>query len=184
MSAPTPLSPADRRLALATARAAIAAALVGQPFAPPPAPGPPLSGPGGAFVTLRRGGALRGCIGCLEAGEPVLATVARMARAAAREDPRFPPLTVAELPEVRVEVSLLSPLSPVTDPGEVVPGRHGLLVSRGARRGVLLPQVATEQGWDRERFLAETCRKADLPPDAWRHGARLATFEATVVGED
>jgi AmmeMemoRadiSam system protein A len=105
-----------------------------------------------------------------------------MGRAAAAEDPRFPRVTPEEVPELGVEISVLTPLRPVADPAEVEVGRHGVCVVEGARRGVLLPQVAVEWGCDRETFLDQTCRKAGLPPDAWRHGAQILVFEAEVFG--
>jgi AmmeMemoRadiSam system protein A len=133
-------------------------------------------------VTLKRGAELRGCIGTFRESDPIYRAVAEMGRAAAAEDPRFPRVTPEEVPELGVEISVLSPLRPVADPAEVEVGRHGVCVVEGARRGVLLPQVAVEWGWDRETFLDQTCRKAGLPPDAWRHGAQILVFEAEVFG--
>jgi hypothetical protein len=138
--------------------------------------------PGGAFVTLTKGGRLRGCIGHIEARKPLYATVCECARAAALDDPRFPPVTPAELSLLRLEISILSPLLDI-DPQQVEVGRHGLLISRGAQRGLLLPQVAVEWNWDREQFLAETCVKAGLPGNAWQHGARIQAFTAQVLKE-
>lgn len=132
----------------------------------------------GAFVTLRdASGALRGCIGRTDASEPLADVVEAMAVSAATRDPRFPPVTADELPTLRIEVSVLSPASPC-QPSDVVVGRDGLVVQRGARRGLLLPQVAIEQGWDREQFLVGVCRKAGLPAQAWRSGVDLRRFEA------
>jgi AmmeMemoRadiSam system protein A len=139
----------------------------------------------GAFVTLRRtrDGELRGCVGQLESSEPLVEIVVAMAVAAATRDGRFEPVTAGELASLRVEISVLGPLRPI-DPGEVEVGRHGLLVSRGDRRGVLLPQVAVEHAWDRESFLDQTCVKAGLPADAWRQpGVEIRGFTATVFGE-
>jgi hypothetical protein len=151
------------------------------------APAPDLPGVAvtgrGAFVTLRRGGALRGCIGRLISDGPLDELVRDMAIAAARDDPRFPPLAADELDGLEVEVSVLSRPAPIRAEA-VEPGRHGLIVTRGAHQGVLLPQVAREYGWDRETFLAMTCRKAGLAPDAWRQaGTRLDAFEAEVIGD-
>jgi AmmeMemoRadiSam system protein B/AmmeMemoRadiSam system protein A len=137
----------------------------------------------GAFVTLTKGGRLRGCIGYVEPVVPLWRAVREMAVAAATGDPRFPPVTAGELDELRIEISALSPLERCDDPGSVTVGRHGLVVRMGGRSGLLLPQVPTEQGWDREEFLAHTCRKAGLPPDAWRRGAELYTFTAQVFHE-
>jgi AmmeMemoRadiSam system protein A len=136
----------------------------------------------GAFVTLRKGEHLRGCIGHVEPSAPLYHTVRDCAVAAASRDPRFEPVTPAELPDLRIEISILSLFNDVR-PEDVEVGRHGLLISRGFHRGLLLPQVATQWHWDREQFLEETCLKAGLPPDAWRHGARIQAFTAQVFGE-
>ena len=142
-----------------------------------------LERPGGAFVTIHKHGALRGCIGHVEANEPLGRVIPRCAVAACSSDPRFPPVTALELPQLAVELSLLGPLEPLPSPEGLAVGRHGLVVERDRYRGLLLPQVATEWGWDRATFLAETCHKAGLPRDAWRHGAQVWTFEAEVFGE-
>ena len=141
-----------------------------------------LGTPCGVFVTLCKGKRLRGCIGQIEALRPLYATVRECARAAALDDPRFDPVAPAELSSLRLEISILSPLV-VVAPEQVEVGRHGLLISRGAQRGLLLPQVAVEWNWDRERFLEETCMKAGLSPDAWQHGARIQAFTAQVLKE-
>lgn len=139
----------------------------------------------GAFVTIKRRGRLRGCIGTLQCHRPLPDEVRRVAISAAREDPRFPPLTAAELDGLEVEVSILGPLEAIDpqDPAAFEIGRHGLVVEQGHRRGLLLPQVATEWGWDREEFLSQTCVKAGLAPDAWRHGARVFRFTGEVFGD-
>jgi len=144
---------------------------------------PALTRPSGAFVTLKKDGELRGCIGHIEAVEPLIDTVADMARAAALEDPRFPPVTAREEPDIHIEISVLSPITPCPNLEDIEIGRHGLVVSHGPYRGLLLPQVAVEWGWDRETFLRHTCRKAGLPPDAYRRGAKVYWFEAEVFGE-
>jgi len=141
-----------------------------------------LSAPGAAFVTLSKRGRLRGCIGYTEAVAPLYRVVQECAAAAASEDPRFPPVSPAELPSIRLEISVLTPLFPIR-PEEVEVGRHGLMVTQGRMRGLLLPQVPVELGWDREMFLDQTCVKAGLPPSAWRHGASLQGFAAEVFGE-
>jgi AmmeMemoRadiSam system protein A len=141
-----------------------------------------LKTPCGAFVTLTRRGRLRGCIGHIEAARPLCATVRECARAAALDDPRFDPVTPAELSSLHIEISILSPLVDIA-PHEVEVGRHGLLISDGGRRGLLLPQVAEEWNWNREQFLQETCMKAGLPGDAWQHGARIQAFTAQIVKE-
>ena len=126
----------------------------------------------GAFVTLKRDGQLRGCIGTLECRRPLAEEIARVAVSAAREDPRFDALRPTELDDLDVEVSVLGPLEEIDprDPGAIEIGRHGLVVEQGHRRGLLLPQVATEWGWDREQFLSQTCTKAGLPADCWQEG--------------
>ena len=138
----------------------------------------------GAFVTFHCRGDLRGCIGHIEADEPLGRVIARCAVAAATEDPRFAAVSAAELSTVEIELSLIGPLESIVGPHEIVIGRHGLVVEHGRRRGLLLPQVAAEWRWDAETFLAETCHKAGLPLDAWRAGALLWRFEAEVFGED
>ena len=142
-----------------------------------------LAAPGTAFVTLTKKGRLRGCIGYTEAVAPLFKVVQECAVAAATEDPRFPPVSSNELPSLRVEISVLTPLVPIR-PEEVEVGRHGLMVAHGRMRGLLLPQVPVELGWDRETFLDQTCVKAGLPPSAWRHGATLRSFTAEVFGEE
>src|SRR4051812_414428 len=139
----------------------------------------------GAFVTLKKHGELRGCIGTLECRRSLSEEVARVAVSAAREDPRFEPLRASELDDLDVEVSVLGPLEPIDpfDPAAIDIGRHGLVVEQGHRRGLLLPQVATEWNWGREEFLAQTCVKAGLSPDAWRHGAKTYRFAADVFGD-
>ena len=171
----------ERQALLRIARRAIAAHLAGERASAIDLSGAPAA-PGGAFVTLRRHEELRGCIGHIEADGPVGAVVARCAVASATEDPRFPAVTRLELVEIAIELSLLGPLE--TAGAETVEvGRHGLVVEMGWRRGLLLPQVATERNWDRETFLAETCHKAGLPGDAWEHGATLEAFTAEVFSE-
>jgi AmmeMemoRadiSam system protein A len=139
----------------------------------------------GVFVTLKRRGELRGCIGTLQVRGSLAGEVARCARESATEDPRFPPMSAAELPETSIELSVLGPLEEI-DPraeGAIVIGRHGLVAEQGSRRGLLLPQVAVEWGWTPEQFLRQTCHKAGLPLDAWQHGARIYRFDAEVFGE-
>jgi len=140
-----------------------------------------LAEPGAAFVTLKKKGRLRGCIGYTEAVAPLFKVVQECAVAAA-EDPRFPPVSAGELPSIDLEISVLTPLAPIRAE-DVEVGRHGLMISHGGRRGLLLPQVPVELGWDRETFLDQTCVKAGLPTDAWRRGATLQAFTAEVFGE-
>jgi AmmeMemoRadiSam system protein A len=174
------LSPAQRHSLLVLARAAAESAARHETDDAGPAP-EGLETPGAAFVTLHVRGELRGCIGTFHADGSLWETVHEMARAAARRDPRFPPLAVDDVAELAVEISVLSPPRRISDPAEIDLGRHGLELRRGRRRGLLLPQVATEHGFDRERFLAETCRKANLPADSWRDPeTEIWIFEAEV----
>ncbi|HON60145.1 MAG TPA: AmmeMemoRadiSam system protein A [Smithella sp.] len=139
----------------------------------------------GAFVTLKKHGRLRGCIGYIRAFKPLGETVQEMAVAAAFHDPRFPSLKAGELKDLEFEISVLSPLKKVKDVNEIEVGKHGIYIVSGYRSGLLLPQVATEYGWDRETFLQETCYKAGLPPDAWRHEqTEIYIFSADYFGEE
>jgi AmmeMemoRadiSam system protein A len=179
----------QKRALLDIARTAIHAQVLGPRAASPTGPDtpPPVSFPPaeGAFVTIKHRGQLRGCLGTLRCAGGLAIEVARCASDAASEDPRFPPVSPDELPEVSLEVSILGPLEPIDpfDDTAIDVGRHGLVVEQGRRRGLLLPQVATEWGWTVEQFLRQTCVKAGLPPDAWRHGARVYRFAAEVFGE-
>jgi AmmeMemoRadiSam system protein B/AmmeMemoRadiSam system protein A len=139
--------------------------------------------PCGAFVTLKLDGRLRGCIGIVEPRKSLVDTVEEMATAAATSDPRFVPLEKDELPGIEIEISALSPLRRVASPTEVLVGKHGLVIERGGRRGLLLPQVAVEAGWDAETFLGYACEKAGLPARAWREkDTRIFVFTAQVFG--
>lgn len=147
-------------------------------------PGCPFPDASGVFVTLTSGGELRGCLGTLQCRLGLAGEVARCAADAASTDPRFPPVGIHELRGLVLDVSVLGPLEPIDpcDAGAIVIGRHGLVVEQGRARGLLLPQVATERHWTPEHFLAQTCVKAGLSPDAWRHGATIYRFEAQVFG--
>ncbi len=158
------------------ARCAIRDRVRGTPNVIPSPQDPTLQAPGAAFVTIMCEGTLRGCIGYVEPVRPLAEAVAHCAEAAATADPRFPPVTPGELSYLRVEVSVLSPLCPVADAQEIQIGTHGLFISQAGRHGLLLPQVATEFGWDRETFLRQTCLKAGLPVDAWKRGAEIQVF--------
>jgi AmmeMemoRadiSam system protein A len=173
---PASLTPAQRASLLAIARRAIQARVRQGDAVTGESADPVLQEPGAAFVTLTASGALRGCIGYVRPVRPLGETVAHCAAAAATEDPRFPPVTAAELSRLTLEISVLSPLRPLRDPATVEVGVHGLHIAQAGRRGLLLPQVAVEYGWDRETFLRHTCLKAGLPPDAWRQGAEIHVF--------
>ncbi len=145
---------------------------------------PVISRRSGAFVTLKKDGVLRGCIGNLRGNMPLYRAVQEMTISAATSDPRFPPLTLEELDQISIEISVLSPLRRITDINAIEVGTHGLLIHQAGRQGVLLPQVAIEEGWDRLTFLENLCLKAGLPYDCWRENPILYTFTASVFGED
>jgi len=171
----------ERSTLLTLARQAVVAAVRREP--PPGASGHRVFDQhAGAFVTLTCAGDLRGCIGQVEPHR-LADVVVHCAGAAALEDPRFPPVTAVELPRLHIELSVLGPLTALSDPSEVEIGRHGLVIRLARRHGLLLPQVATEWGWTRDEFLRHTCLKAGLDADAWRQGAQLFTFEAEIFGE-
>lgn len=171
----------ERALLLGLAHEAIAAALDQREISVTP-PSAHLAEPRGAFTTLYYRGGLRGCVGYLLPVTPLYRTVAESARGAAFDDSRFSPVNRDEASELQISLSILSPPQPI-QPEEIEIGRHGLLVSLGHCRGLLLPQVPVEQGWDRIVFLEQTCKKAGLPPHAWQTGARLDAFTAEVFAD-
>lgn len=135
----------------------------------------------GAFVTIQKRGQLRGCIGYIEGHGPLHKTIEEMAEAAALRDPRFSPVTEKELPDLQIEISVLTPLRKVTDINEIQVGKHGIIIKKGWNSGVLLPQVATEYGWDRQTFLEHTCQKAGLPSNAWKEkSTEIYIFSADI----
>ena len=164
-------------------RAELDAAVIGtadQVGDPPPGS---LDLPAGVFVTYSKNGSLRGCIGTLRPVMPLREAVARMARSAALEDPRFPPISAEELPDIEFEISVLTPMQLVADPAGVRVGTDGLYIVSGQHSGVLLPQVPVEQAWSREEFLRAVCRKAGLPEDAYLYDhSLLYRFQAEVFG--
>ncbi len=172
----------ERELLLRLAHQSIEAALEGKKL-DLTAPNAHLDEMRGAFVTLHLQERLRGCIGYIVPQHSLYRTVAEAARAAAFEDPRFQPVTTDEAGRLAVEISILSPPQPIR-PEEVVVGLHGLIVTKGGRRGVLLPQVPVEWNWDRETFLSQTCLKAGLASDAWLQGVDLQAFTAEVFGDE
>ncbi|MEJ2185746.1 MAG: AmmeMemoRadiSam system protein A [Gemmatimonadota bacterium] len=179
------IPPADRATLLDLARETLARYLTDRPL--PEVPDrPALKEPRAVFVTLRRrdNGELRGCRGETTARRTLGEAVVLMAITAAADDPRFRPVTPVELPLLHIEISALSAPRPIR-PDEIVVGQHGLILRAGVRAGLLLPQVPTEYGWDRDAYLAALCRKAGLPPRAWESpGAELEGFTAEVWGED
>ncbi|MEO0072784.1 MAG: AmmeMemoRadiSam system protein B [candidate division WOR-3 bacterium] len=138
----------------------------------------------GVFVTIKKNNELRGCIGYIEGLKPLYLAVSEMAIAAATEDPRFPPVRPSELPYLSLEITILSPLKKITKISEIEVGKHGLVVKKGLRQGLLLPQVATEYNWDRETFLSHTCWKAGLPDNAWKDpDTEIYIFEGLIISE-
>lgn len=181
------MTPDDRRRVLDFARRAVEHAVRERSAHPsPPAEGP-FAATGGLFVTLKRkrDGALRGCIGHLHSPSPLGETLAEVSRAAALEDPRFPPVAAAEAADLAIEVSVLGEFRGSPDPlRDLRVGEHGLRIRKGDRSGLLLPQVATEHGLDAPAFLDAVCRKAGLPPGAWGDpAATVELFTAEVFGE-
>jgi AmmeMemoRadiSam system protein A len=178
------LSAADKQLLLQVARDSIAAHLKGKAAMSVQAPSPVLEELRGAFVSLHRRGQLRGCIGYIDAVKPLLQTVREMAPAAAFQDPRFRPLQADELADLEIEISVLTPMRLIKSTDEIQVGAHGLYIVRGLNRGLLLPQVATQYHWDRATFLAQTCNKAGLPPDAWKDpGTQIFIFRAEIFAD-
>jgi len=194
-------SPQQRRTLLGIAHAAILSVVEGRTFADVPPTLPGLKEPRGVFTTLylppdpqdltpelhrdphrELHRELRGCVGYAMPIAPLYRAVAETARAAAFEDSRFLPVTKEEALNLEVSLSVLSPLFPI-HPEAVEVGRHGLIISQGVRRGLLLPQVPVEHGWDRETFLEQTCRKAGLRPDAWHKNATIEAFTAEVFSD-
>jgi uncharacterized protein len=176
------LTAEQRHHLLELARTSVHAQVSGA--APAAAAATPLPDASGVFVTLKQHGELRGCLGTLQNRAGLAMEVMRCAAESASEDPRFPPVTPQELPALSLEISVLGPLEEIAArPDAFTIGEHGLVVEQGRRRGLLLPQVAVEWGWDNEQFLGQTCVKAGLPPDAWRQGARVYRFTAEVFGD-
>jgi AmmeMemoRadiSam system protein A len=176
----------DQRQLLAIARRAIEAAVGGAaPAGSPTKPIPlGLTEPAAAFVTIHEHGELRGCIGLMRFEAPLWVNVRDAARAAALDDPRFLPVAESELPALELEISVLDPPVDLPDPAGFIAGRHGIIVERGAHRALLLPQVATEMGWNATQMLEAVCRKANLAAESWRDpSTRLSIFESTCFSE-
>jgi len=180
-SEPHEFSLEERKILLNLAHEAIDSALEARDISLLP-PSPHLAEARGVFTTLYHRGGLRGCVGYIFPTAAVYRTVAETARAAAFEDSRFWPVTADEAPELEVSLSILSPLKPIRAE-EVEIGKHGLLISMAGHRGLLLPQVPAEHGWDRITFLEQTCKKAGLPLNGWQTGAKLEAFTAEVFGD-
>jgi AmmeMemoRadiSam system protein A len=173
----------DGRRLLELARSSIRCHLHGRDLPDVRDPSEGMESARGAFVTLTRKGALRGCIGRIEASQPLWITVREMAIVAATQDTRFPPLEADELDEVDLEISVLSDLVPASGPEAIRIGTHGIYLRTQQRSGLLLPQVATERGWTPEEFLDRTCLKAGLPEGAWKKEAEILLFSCEIFDE-
>lgn len=178
------LSADELKLLLRISRSAIESSILGKPIPEIKADSEGLNAGCGAFVSLHKDDRLRGCIGTLASANPLYKTVFDMAIAAATQDPRFSPVTPDELPEIKLEVSVISPMKEITGPSDVIIGKHGLYLVKGNRRGVLLPQVAIENELEPGEFLEQTCLKAGLDPDDWKEGATIFAFEADIIKEE
>ena len=180
---PAPLQAADRRALLDLARASLQRFLATETVPRPRHLAPRLLTPQGVFVTLKRHGELRGCIGHLPGDFPVGLTTAWMAVQAGVNDPRFPPVSLKELPGLEIEISVMTPMKPVAGAGDIVAGRDGVVLRKGGRSAVFLPQVAAEQGWGLTEMLDNLCLKAGLTPGCWKSGAQFTVFQAEVFSE-
>jgi len=177
------LSIEEKNRLLQTARESILSALEGR-SSQYPEPSDNLKTECGAFVTLHKNGQLRGCIGHIQAAGPLFDAVIELARSSAFKDPRFPPLSPEEYEKIDIEISVLTPLKEINDISVIEVGKHGIYIQRGYASGVLLPQVATEQGWDRETFLKHTCMKAGMSGDCYKQSdTRIWVFSAIIFGE-
>ncbi len=175
------LTDEEKKILHAIARNAIESALNGKPSPPLPELTPTLKEYRGAFVTLTKNGNLRGCIGLIQPVKPLAASVQEMAVAAAFQDPRFPPLSREEWPRIDIEISALTPFKQIHDFSEIEIGKHGLYIQKGPYSGLLLPQVATEYGWNTEEFLRQTCLKAGLPTNAYKDpDTKVYVFSADI----
>lgn len=178
------ISPSDRKYLLSLARETINRYLTIK-MTPLPRPSPPLRHERrGVFVTLKKRRNLRGCIGRMTPDRPLAELVGVVALESALEDPRFNPVTLRELPDLEIEISVLTPMKRVSGPADIVAGRDGVMLQKGGRTAVFLPQVATEQGWKREAMLDHLSMKAGLPADAWRSDTVFSTFQAIVFSEN
>lgn len=176
------LTDKDASILLNIAREAITNLINKQDYQPPPREEKSLNERSGCFVTIKQNGQLRGCIGNFQSERPLFMEAAEIAAASASKDPRFHPLEKDELNNFTLEISVLSPLEKIDDVGQIVVGTHGIYLEKNFSRGVLLPQVATEHGWDRATFLRQTCLKAGLRGDEWQD-ADIYIFSAQVIKE-
>jgi len=180
-----PLGAADRETLLRLAWETLAGALTGHPIQTADLVrftiAGPLLEPRGCWITLRSSGAVRGSMGEIDASRPLYQQVILLTRRAATRDSRFAPLVDTDLPGVTLEIALIGPRTPVTEPAALVPGGHGLFLEKWGRRAVFLPGVASSQGWDGPRALAALARQASLPEDSWKSGTRIEIFEAEII---
>lgn len=174
------ISPESRQYLLDVARQTVERYVYRKPVQKLEYSDPVLKEKWGAFVTLKIHNGLRGCIGSLVSDKPLPETIADMAVKSAASDPRFPPLSPSEFEHISIDISVMGPIREIEDINEIVIGRDGLVIEQGSRHGLLLPQVATENDLDVPGFLSQTCVKAGLPPDAWKHGAKIMKFSAEV----
>lgn len=178
------LSKTDAAILLNIARGAIVHQIKGEDYSLTPREEKALNSESGCFVTITQEGQLRGCIGNFQSQQPLFREVATMAVAAASQDPRFQPMGQEELDNFSLEITVLSPLEKIDDTNLIEVGTHGIYIIKGHNRGVLLPQVATEYGWNRETFLRQTCVKAGLPEDSWHHpDANIYIFGGQIISE-
>ncbi len=174
----------EQGVLLSVARKAVEASVLGKRLPQPDIKDSKLQEKRGAFVTLRKKGDLRGCVGYVAPVRPLYEAVSEMAMAASSRDTRFRPVSREELKDIHIEISVLSPMKPVTDPTEIEVGRHGLYITRGGFSGLLLPQVASEYSWNRDEFLRQTCIKAGLPSNSWKEkGTNVYSFSAQIFSE-
>lgn len=174
----------EKSTLLDLARTTIIATVKGQPLPVVAKPTKGMESLSGCFVTIKQQEQLRGCIGSFTSNRPLWLTVQEMAVSAATRDPRFYPMKPSDLVDFSLEISVLSPLHQIQSVEEIKVGTHGIYLIKGHAHGVLLPQVATEYGWDRETFLRHTCLKAGLPETAWQKDCELFIFSADVFGEE
>jgi hypothetical protein len=174
---------AERRQLLKIAREAITARINGKLLPAVTTEKPGLTTPAGCFVTIKENDSLRGCIGTFVPDRPLWQQVQEMAVSAATRDPRFYPMKPADLENFQLEISVLSPLEKIDSVEQIIVGTHGIYIEKNFSRGVLLPQVAVEQGWNRDTFLAQTCVKAGLSPKDWQEGADIYIFSAQIFGD-
>ncbi len=178
------LSEIDAAILLEIAREAIIHQVNNEDFSPSPREEKALNERSGCFVTIKQNGRLRGCIGNFQSQQPLFREVAEMAVASASQDPRFQPMQPAELKEFTLEITVLSSLEKIDDTDQIEIGTHGIYIEKGFNHGVLLPQVATEHGWDRTTFLQQTCLKAGLPVDSWQlPDAEIYIFSGQIIHE-